>query len=66
MKVYVPRTVLLDGREVEALLPIEAEEERTRPVHLYAATVHVSPTSSSDKPSRRLVTPWEEVPPAQD
>ena len=27
MKVYVPRTVLLDGREVEALVPIEAEEE---------------------------------------
>lgn len=27
MKVYVPRTVLLDGREVEALVPVEAEEE---------------------------------------
>ena len=42
-----------------ALVPIEAEEERTRPVQLYASAVHVAPPSNATKPSRRLVTPWE-------
>lgn len=42
-----------------ALVPVEAEEEHTRPVHLYASTAHVAPSSSAHKPSRRYVTPWE-------
>ena len=46
MKVYVPRTVLLDGREVEALVPIEAEEE------------HVAPDAITYS---RYVTAWEEA-----
>lgn len=44
----------------QVLEPIEAEEERTRPVPLYATTAHVSPTSIAETPARRLVTPWEE------
>ena len=43
------------------LVPIEAEEERTRPVQLYSSAVHVAPSSSAPQPSRRLVTPWEEA-----
>ncbi|QCR53227.1 hypothetical protein C1N80_06280 [Brachybacterium sp. SGAir0954] len=44
-----------------ALVPVEAEEERTRPVPLYATTAHVSPTSIAETPARRLVTPWEDA-----
>ena len=44
-----------------ALVPVEAEEEHTRPVHLYASTVHVAPSSTTGKPSLRLVTHWEEA-----
>ena len=44
-----------------ALVPIEAEEERTRPVQLHASAVHAAPPSNATKPSRRYVTPWEAV-----
>lgn len=43
---------------MQALVPVEAKEERTRAEPFADATIHVSPQYWRDDPSRRLVTPW--------
>ena len=61
MKVYVPRTVLLDGRYVEALVPIEAEEETREHPRRHEKAPRTGEAYLRPATMTRLVTPWEEA-----
>lgn len=53
---------LVDGDEVTVLVPVEAEEETTRPFHAFRSVQHIPLAGGSfPSPRTRLVTPWEAV-----